>query len=480
MTWRRNPVCGKFAAAPPEAGGIDSPAEMTNPKRGAADRQLAVVVLAAGRGTRMQSGVPKALHTVAGRTLLGHVLDSTRPLRPERTIIVTPPGAESMSAEDPSARLVVQAERRGTGDAVERARPELEGFAGDVLVVFVDTPLLATATLQAMRTTRAAERAPAVVVLGFETGRPDGYGRMLLNEDGNLGAIVEHTDATAEQRAIPLCNSGMMLVDGGVLYDLLDEVGEDNAKKERYLTGIVAVADGRGLGCAVVRGDERELMGVNTRADLAAAEAVAQERLRAAAMAGGATLIDPHSVYFSFDTRLGRDVVVEPGVFFGPGVTVGERTRIKAYCHIEGAEIGADVSIGPFARLRPGTDLAAESRVGNFVEVKNAALGRGAKANHLSYIGDADVGAHANVGAGSITCNYDGHKKSRTVIGEGAFIGSNTALVAPVRVGAGAVIGAGSTITGDVSEDSLALTRTDQKEVPRWSSARRASKKKAS
>jgi bifunctional UDP-N-acetylglucosamine pyrophosphorylase/glucosamine-1-phosphate N-acetyltransferase len=479
VTWRRNPVCGKFATAPPEAGGIDIPAEMTNPKRGAADGQLAVVVLAAGRGTRMQSDVPKALHAVAGRTLLDHVIDSVRPLRPDRIILVVPPDAEFMAVADPSARVVVQAERRGTGDAVERARPELKGFVGDVLVVFVDTPLLETATLRAMFAARATERAPAVVVLGFETDQPAGYGRLLLNEDGELGAVVEHADATAEQREILLCNSGMMLVDGGVLYDLLDEVGEDNAKKERYLTDIVASAAARGLGCAVVRGNERELMGVNTRADLAEAEAVAQERLRAAAMAGGATLIDPLTVYFSFDTRLGRDVVVEPGVFFGRGVTVGERTRIKAYCHIEGAKIGANVSIGPFARLRAGADLGAESRVGNFVEVKNAALGKGAKANHLSYVGDADVGEHANIGAGAITCNYDGYKKSRTVIGEGAFIGSNTALVAPVRVGAGAVVGAGSTITRDVSEDSLALTRRDQKEISGWSSARRSSKKKA-
>ncbi|MDA0653980.1 MAG: DapH/DapD/GlmU-related protein, partial [Proteobacteria bacterium] len=273
---------------------------------------------------------------------------------------------------------------------------------------------------------------------------------------------------------IDLCNSGMMVVDGAHLYGLLSEVTADNAKKERYLTDLVRIARSRGLRCSVVRGDEAEMMGIDTRADLALAEAYMQRRLRAAALTGGATLVDPQSVYFSFDTRVGSDVVIEPGVVFGPGVTVGDGARIRAYCHIEGAEIGDDVTVGPFARLRPGTRLEPGSRVGNFVEVKNTTLGQGAKANHLTYLGDAEVGAGANIGAGTITCNYDGFSKATTRIGDGAFVGSNTALVAPVSVGAGAVVGAGSTITRDVGDDALAIARAPQTETPAWAARRRA------
>jgi bifunctional UDP-N-acetylglucosamine pyrophosphorylase/glucosamine-1-phosphate N-acetyltransferase len=351
---------------------------------------------------------------------------------------------------------------------VRTACEAVDGFDGTVLVLYADAPLISRQTLMRMLEARRRAPAPAVVVLGFRPSDPGPYGRLIVDADGTLQAIVEAGDATPEQEAIALCNAGVMAIDSGPLPGLLARVGTENAKGEVYLTDIVAIARGDGLACAVVEGDEAELIGVNSRADLARAEAVVQERLRAAAMAGGASLADPETVYFSHDTRLGRDVTVGPHVVFGPGVAVGDDVEIRAFCHIEGARIAAGARIGPFARLRPGTDIAAEAHIGNFVEIKNTTVETGAKINHLAYVGDSRVGAKANVGAGTITCNYDGFAKHHTDIGAGAFIGSNTALVAPVTVGDGAIIGAGSVITGDVAADALALTRADQEELKGW------------
>ena len=419
------------------------------------------------------------LHPLAGRPVLAHVAANIAALDARRTVLVVAPGAEVLADTVPGSVAVVQNVADGTAGAVECTAPALAGFTGDVLIVYGDSPLLSPATMMQMLNLRCSSGGPEVVVLGFEPETPGAYGRLVVGADGALEEIVEAADASADQRAINLCNSGMMVVDGAHLYGLLSEITADNAKKERYLTDLVRIARSRGLGCGVVLGDEAEMMGIDTRADLALAEAYMQRHLRAAALTGGATLIDPQSVYFSFDTRVGSDVVIEPGVVFGPGVTVGDGARIRAYCHIEGAEIGDDVTVGPFARLRPGTRLEPGSRVGNFVEVKNTTLGQGAKANHLTYLGDAEVGAGANIGAGTITCNYDGFSKATTRIGDGAFVGSNTALVAPVSVGAGAVVGAGSTITRDVAEDALAVARAPQTDSPEWAARRRANRHKS-
>ncbi len=427
------------------------------------DREIAAIVLAAGAGRRMGGIVPKVLHALAGRPMIGHVLAAVAALAPARTVVVVGgPGMDEVARAAAPAETVEQRDPLGTGHAVLAARDALSGFGGDALIVFGADPLVTTETLRALLAARRAEPAPAVVVLGFRPDDPGAYGRLVVGADGALERIVESRDAGPDERALGLCNSGVMAVDGGVLFGLLDRVGRDNAKGEYYLTDIVALARADGLSCAVVEAAADELIGVDSHAGLAAAETLVQGRLRHAAMAAGVTLIDPDSVYLSFDTAFGRDVVVEPHVFFGPGVSVGDAARIRAFSHIEGAAIGDGAAIGPFARLRPGTEVGAEARVGNFVEVKQATIEAGAKVNHLSYIGDARVGARANVGAGTITCNYDGFTKSRTEIGAGASIGSNTALVAPVRVGKGAVIGAGSVITSDVPDDALALTRAPQ------------------
>jgi bifunctional UDP-N-acetylglucosamine pyrophosphorylase/glucosamine-1-phosphate N-acetyltransferase len=362
----------------------------------------------------------------------------------------------------------IQAEQLGTGHAVMAARAALEGFGGDVLVLYGDTPFITTETLQRLLARRRAADDPAAVVLGMRPADPGEYGRLLLAEDGSLAEIVEFRDAGPEQRAIDLCNSGVMAVDGKRLFDLRDQVGNANAKGEYYLTDIVVVARRQGLTCAVVEAPADELLGINSRMDLAAAEAVFQDRLRARAMAEGATLIDPRTVYFSHDTEIGRDVVIGPSVVFGPGVTVGDNVEIRAFCHIEGARIAEGAIIGPFARLRPGAELGPQVHIGNFVEVKNGRLGAGAKANHLAYIGDASVGAGTNVGAGTIVCNYDGFDKWRTEIGAGSFIGSNSTLVAPLRIGDGAFVAAGSVITREVPADALAVARERQTEKPEW------------
>lgn len=424
---------------------------------------VAVIVLAAGQGTRMNSELPKVLHPLASAPLLAHALATARALEPERTILVTGHGGDAVAAAaraiDPAIRVVRQDEQLGTAHAVRQAEPELAGFDGDVIVLYADTPLVRPETLQAMLDARAG--GAAVVVVGFEAADPGGYGR-LVTRDGALEAIVEAKDATPEELAIRLCNSGLMAADAATLVGLLGEVGNDNAKGEYYLTDVVALARGRGLPAVAVTCPEAETLGVNSRADLAAAEAAFQARARAEALANGTTLTDPATVWFALDTHVGRDVTIGPNVFFGPEVTVESGATIHAFCHLEGCHVSRGARIGPFARLRPGAEIAEDVHIGNFVEVKNAVVEEAAKANHLAYIGDARIGAGANIGAGTITCNYDGVFKHRTEIGARAFIGSNSALVAPVSIGAGALVAAGSVITEDVPADALAVARGKQ------------------
>ncbi len=430
---------------------------------------VATVILAAGQGTRMKSALPKVMHAISGRPLVQHVLATAAALDAEKQVVVIGPDMEMVAGAVAPWDTAIQTDQLGTGDAVLATRDLLAGFAGTVLVLYGDTPLIREETLRAM-VTRRAETGAAVVVLGFRPDDPGAYGRLVTADgsaDGSLDAIVEAREATPEQLEIGLCNSGVMAIDGGLLFDLLDAVGMDNAKGEYYLTDIVGIARERQMNCAVIEAAEDELLGVNSRADLATAEGVLQGWLRATAMAGGATLTAPETVFFSWDTKLGRDVIVGPHVVFGPGVVVDDDAEIRAYSHLEGCHVKSGAQVGPYARLRPGAVLEAGSRVGNFVEIKNAVLGVGAKANHLAYIGDADVGAGANIGAGTITCNYDGYLKWRTTIGAGAFIGSNSALVAPVTIGEGAIVGAGSTISRDVDPDALAVTRAEQKDIPR-------------
>ncbi len=423
---------------------------------------LAVIILAAGDGTRMKSARPKVLHQVAQRPMIRHVLDAVAPLKPARTLVVVGKSMAEVVAAVAPAETAVQSPPQGTGHAVKIALGALGRFEGDVLVVYGDTPLLTSQTLQALLAERRRAPAAAVAVLGMRPQDPGPYGRLVLASDGSLAAIVEAKDATPEQRAITLCNSGVMAFDGRHVATLVSAIGNSNAKGEYYLTDAVGLARKQDLACRALETSTDELLGVNSRAELAVAEAMMQQRLRARHMADGVTLVDPTTVYFSADTAIGRDTVIEPSVIFGPGVRVGEAVEIRAMSHIVGATIGDGAVVGPFARLRPGAELGPEVHVGNFVEIKAARLGPGSKANHLSYLGDAVVGRGVNIGAGTITCNYDGFLKSVTTIGDGAFIGSNTALVAPVSVGADAIVGAGSVITSDVPADALALGRGRQ------------------
>jgi bifunctional UDP-N-acetylglucosamine pyrophosphorylase/glucosamine-1-phosphate N-acetyltransferase len=433
--------------------------------------RAAAIVLAAGKGTRMKSDRPKVLHRLAGRPLIRYVLDAVARLAPARTIVVLAPGMEEVAQEAAGTQVAIQSAPLGTGHAALAAHPALDDLItedrlDDVLVVFGDTPLLATATLAAMLAERRRAPEAAIVVLGMRPADPGAYGRLVCDKDGMLEAVIEAKDATESQRRIGLCNSGVMAIAARHLGTLLAAIGTDNAKGEYYLTDIVAIARARGLACRVVEAPLDELVGVNSRADLAAAEAIVQRRLRDAAMEGGATLIDPATIFLSADTVIGRDVTIGPFVNFGPGVAIEDGVEIRAFCDIAGARIAAGAIVGPFARLRPGAEIGPDAHIGNFVEVKQAVIGRGAKANHLSYIGDAEIGAGANIGAGTITCNYDGFTKTLTRIGEGAFIGSNTVLVAPVAVGAGAYIAAGSAITRDVADDALAIGRAPQIDKP--------------
>jgi bifunctional UDP-N-acetylglucosamine pyrophosphorylase/glucosamine-1-phosphate N-acetyltransferase len=439
--------------------------------------QIAAIVLAAGKGTRMKSAMPKVMHRIAGRSMIGHVLDHLTALNPANLVVVIGPDMPSVAAEVAPHRTVVQQQQLGTGDAAKAARAVVGNIDGTILVLFGDSPFVTTATMARLVERRQQADQPAVVVLGMRPEDPSGYGRLITDAKDGLIEIVEHRDADAAQRAVGLCNSGVMAIDGKLIWQLVDAIGTGNAKREYYLTDVVAIARRLGRAAAVVEAPAEELRGVNSRAELAAAEASCQQRLRKRAFESGVTMTDPDSVFLCMDTRLGQDVVIGPNVVFGPGVGVADNVEIRAFCHIEGAEIETGAVVGPFARLRPGSKIGAGAHVGNFVETKNTRLGTGAKANHLSYLGDAEIGARSNIGAGTITCNYDGFVKSRTSIGANVFIGSNSALVAPVTVGEGAFVAAGSVITEDVAPDALAVARGRQEEKPGWASKFRAARK---
>jgi len=429
---------------------------------------FAAIVLAAGEGSRMQSSVPKILHEVAGRTMIDHVLAALAPLAPAATVIVLGRGMDKLAKALAPATTVIQDPPRGTGDAVRVARPAVEPHLrglSDVVVLFADMPLLQPATIELLIKARRKAGA-AIAVAGMRPSDPSPFGRVVLGSTGGVERIVEARDASAEERKIGLCNGSLMAIKAEHLFDLVDRLGTNNAKREYYLTDVVGIARRRELTVTVAELPAEEVAGINTRADLAAAEAIMQDRLRRRAMAGGATLIAPETVFFSTDTRLGRDVVIEPNVIFGTGVTIADTVRIRSFSHLEGATIATGAIVGPFARLRPGTVLEHDVHVGNFVEVKATRLGAGVKAGHLSYLGDSDIGAETNIGAGTITCNYDGFNKFRTTIGERVFIGSNTALVAPVSVGDGAYVATGSVVTSDVPADALAIARGRQVNKP--------------
>lgn len=424
--------------------------------------QVSVIVLAAGQGTRMNSDLPKVLHQMAAAPLLHHALSAAQSLDPARIVVVTSHEGQAVAASalgfNPAVETVIQDPQLGTAHAVAQAAPLLANAPGDAIVLYADTPLIREATLHAMLEARTRH---AVVVLGFDARDPGRYGR-LLTSGNDLHAIREFKDATPEEQKITLCNSGVVCAEAAVLFSLIADVGNDNAAKEYYLTDIVELARKRGLSAGVVLCDEAETLGVNTRAQLAAAEAAFQSRARAEALENGVTLTAPDTVFFALDTWVGRDAIIGPNVLFGPGVTVESGSEIKGFCHLEGCHISRGATVGPFARLRPGTELAEDVHVGNFVEIKNAILGEGVKVGHLSYLGDADVGDFTNIGAGSVTCNYDGVMKHRTTIGKRAFIGSDTMLVAPVTIGDGALTASGSVITENVPADAVAIGRARQ------------------
>lgn len=426
----------------------------------------ALIILAAGMGTRMNSDLPKVLHQIAGAPMVVHAMQSGASLAPERTVIVTGHGTDlvqdAVRAHDEDAMFALQSEQLGTAHAVAQTRSALQGFGGDAIVLYGDTPFIRPETLEAMVAARAEHD---VVILGFQAADPGRYGRLVM--DGNaLTKIVEFKDASDEERAITLCNSGVVCAKSDTLFDLIDMVGNDNAAGEYYLTDIVELARAKGLSATAVVCDESETLGVNSRAELAAAEAAFQVRARSELMEDGITLCDPQTVHLAFDTVIGRDTIIEQNVVFGPGVTVESNARIRAFSHLEGCHVSQRAIVGPYARLRPGAELSEDVHVGNFVEIKNATLDAGAKANHLTYIGDAHIGADTNIGAGTITCNYDGVMKHHTEIGANAFIGSNTMLVAPVTVGARAMTASGSVITSDVPAEALALARAKQVNKP--------------
>jgi len=435
---------------------------------------LAIVIMAAGKGTRMKSRLPKVLHPVGGLPMLGHILATVARAGATRSVVVIGPGQDDVAAYATArgAETALQAEQRGTGDAANAGRAALGAFQGDVMVLYGDAPLLTEATLARLI---AARRSADIVLLGFRPADPAPYGRLVVAEDGTLEAIVEAKDATPQQKAIGFCNAGGFLLDAVTLFALLADVEPNNAQGEYYLTDIVALGRRQGLRTVAVEAPETDVLGVNSRGELAAVEAEFQNRRRRQFMADSVTLADPASVWFAHDVVIGNDVTIGQNVVFGPGVTVASGVTIKPFCHIEGAAIAEGAVIGPFARLRPGTELAAGVHVGNFVETKNARLGPGVKANHLTYLGDADVGAGSNVGAGTITCNYDGASKHRTIIGDDAFIGSDTQLVAPVVVGEGATLGAGTTLTADAPAGQLTLSRARQTSVSRWKRPKKTS-----
>ena len=423
---------------------------------------IALIILAAGKGTRMQSELPKVLHKVAGAPMLIHAMRAGRALEPKRTIIVAGHGFEAVSAtaraEDPEVEIVRQETQLGTGHAVDQARAALDDFDGTVIVLYGDCPLIQPRTLEELTATLSTA---AVSVLGFEAENPARYGRLITDGD-RLKRIVEFKDATPAERAVRLCNSGVMAASAELLFDLLSEIDANNASGELYLTDVIGKAVGRGLSCTAIRCAERETLGVNCRVELMQAEKEFQTLRRAEALEDGISMPAPETVHFSYDTVIGRDAIIEQNVVFGPGVTVESGAQIRAFSHLEGAHVARGCVVGPYARLRPGAELAEDVKIGNFVEIKASTLDEGAKVNHLSYIGDAHIGARANIGAGTITCNYDGVMKHHTSIGEAAFIGSNTMLVAPITVGQDAMTASGSVITRDVPAGDLAIARSKQ------------------
>jgi bifunctional UDP-N-acetylglucosamine pyrophosphorylase / glucosamine-1-phosphate N-acetyltransferase len=448
---------------------------------------LAVVVLAAGMGTRMRSNLPKVMHKVANRSMLGHALAAAQTLSPKLAVVVHGPGAELVRNEStnfiPGCQFVAQIDRLGTGHAVLMARDALAGFQGTVLVLYGDVPLIQAVTLQKLLD-RIDETRP-MAVLGFKAAHPKGYGRLIIDDQGVV-AIREELDASTEEKQITLCNSGIIAIDSKLLRQLLPRLSNANAKKEYYLTDLVGLTVSSGFSVALSLCEESEVAGVNDRVQLAAIEGEFQNQARKKAMLGGATLADPATVYFSADTVIGQDVHIEPHVVFGPHVKIANGVEILGFSHIEGATVGEGARIGPYARLRPGADIGANARIGNFVEVKKSKIGKGAKANHLAYIGDANVGAGSNIGAGTIICNYDGFEKHHTEIGERVFVGSNSILVAPVKIGDGVNIAAGSVITAEVPADALAISRAELQIKAGWAkkyrtikAARKAEKTKA-
>ena len=431
-------------------------------------RAFAAVILAAGKGTRMKSDLHKVLHPIAGRPMLDHLLDSFAALRPERTVVVAGDRFEQLEGALAGRGIEIarQEPQLGTAHAALMAKPLLATFDGHVLVCFGDCPMLKAATIKRM--IDVLEAGAGVAVLGFRPDDTLAYGRIIADPDGTVRKMVEHKDASDDERAVNLCNSGVIVAHSRDIWRLLEAVGNDNAAGEYYLPDVATNAIGEGAKVIVVETGPGEVAGINSRGELAAAEAQWQAFKREEAMAGGASLRAPDTVFFSYDTEIGRDVTIEQNVVFGPGVKIADGARIRAFSHLEGATVGEGCEVGPFARLRPGAVMKAGAKVGNFVEIKQAVLGEGAKANHLSYLGDAEVGAGANIGAGTITCNYDGYFKYKTVIGERAFIGSNSALIAPVRIGADAIVAAGSAVSRDVDEGELRMVRAEQLVKPGW------------
>ncbi len=431
---------------------------------------LYVLVLAAGMGTRMKSVLPKVAHKIGGLSMLGHVLELAGKIGAGQVGVVVGPDMDDVRGlvqqQLPEADIFIQKERAGTAHAVLRAREALLNQQGRVLVLYGDTPLLTSSSLGQLL--KELEDGAAVAVLGFEADDPTGYGRLVLDEDERLTAIVEEKDAAPVEKEISFCNSGVMGFAAPSMLSLLDEIGNENANGEYYLTDAVRIACDKGFKAAATEAAEEEVLGVNDRVQLAEAEWIFQERRRENAQREGVTLIAPETVFFSHDTKIGADVIIEPHVFFGPGVCIEDGARIYGFSHLEGAVVRAGAVVGPYARLRPGADVGAGAKIGNFVEVKKSDIAAGAKVNHLSYIGDSVIGEGANIGAGTITCNYDGFFKHQTVVGANSFIGSNTSLIAPVTIEAGAYIGSGSVISEDVPEDSLALTRAERRTFPRW------------
>lgn len=441
--------------------------------------ELAVIVLAAGKGTRMKSSLPKVMHKIAGLPMISHVIRAAEKLKPAHIITVIAPGMDDVAAAAAPHLCAVQKTQKGTGDAVKSALPYLKNFQGDVLILLGDMPLIRTQTLKSLIAARRKNPDIGLAVLGVHLDDPTGYGRMVLNDDGTLDSIIEHKDASAAQKQITLVNTGAFCVDGAELPKWIGAIQNKNAQGEFYITDLPAIAARAARKTAVVVADDAgEVRGCNTRADLAALEYIAQTRLRAASLDGGVTMTDPETVYFSWDTKIGADTVIEPHVVFGPGVSIESGVAIRAFSHIEGASIGKGASIGPFARLRPGAKIGEGAKIGNFVEIKKSAIGARSKIGHLAYVGDTDMGEDVNFSAGAITVNYDGFNKHKTGIGSGAMIGSNVNLVAPVTIGKGAYIAAGSTVAGDVPQDALFVARERGVTKKSWAKNFRAKNKK--